>query len=135
MPFALKVWDFMVGAFKVIKTVGAFIFDIVEYITRPDGILAKIIKFVVGTVFAIKKGIKWLIGKSGKDNIKALCMYLAGDTIGLLLHAALGAIKKFWRWLKTTKLMKVILNIIDAITGFFKMFGEMWDNFKKIPWS
>lgn len=51
-------------------------------------------------VLWLKDSISFLIEKSGKSKIDLLCMWLAGDTIGLAIHAIAGLVKTIWGWLK-----------------------------------
>ena len=126
--FAKGILGFAQGVWSVISTVGSFLIDVIGWLTSPDSIIAGILRFVFTLYRWFKKTIKWMIGTTGSDSLKAACMFLSGDKIGLALHAIIGIVQKVWAWFKKTKTMRVIMNIINAITGFFKMFGEIWDN-------
>ena len=65
---------------------------------------------------------------AGKSSIDALCMMLSGDLIGMVIFGLIGAIRGMWRWLKRTKLFRIFTGVIDAIVGFFTMWGKFYWN-------
>lgn len=132
LRFAGKVWEFLKSAWEIVQKVGGWIFKGIEWLTNPKGPIAKAIIGIVKTVMWLKKGIKNLIGKSGRANIETFCMFLAGDYIGLALRAAMGVAKRVWSWMKTTKIGKFIINLINAIVGWYIMEGKLVWNVLKI---
>lgn len=118
---AKSVFSFLSAAWRIVSTVGKFLFDIVEYITRPTGIIGKTILTVLKYGMAIKSGIVKLIKTTGKSSVDTLCMFLAGDYIGIALHATIGMLGKFWQWLKGFGLFRRIVGLIKTIL----LFGEM----------
>ena len=120
--FAKGAWSFISGVFSVVKTVGVALFNVVEWITRPEGILAKALVFGFKTVMLVKKFITKLVKARGQSGIDTFCMFLAGDYLGLAIHALAGFVRNAWRWLVTTRPFKVLMNAIKS----FLLFGEMW---------
>ena len=137
--FASQAWDFLSGLWEGVKMVGGLIFKVVDWITNPKGIISK---FIVGTIkmfFMIKSAIKQLMKATGKSNIDILCMFLAGDTIGLALHAIAGGLIVFWKWIRDTKFMRWIMGIINAfvVVGklIFSMGTVVWRSLKNGMWE
>lgn len=54
---------------------------------------------------------------AGKSDIDIFIMFLAGDMIGIAIHAIAGIVIKIWNWLKNTKLVKMVFGIVKAIIG------------------
>ena len=85
--FVSKLVKFAVGLWKVINVVGKYIVKLVDKITDPDGVIVGFVTKVVKLFFELKNKIKELMKLSGKNTIDVLCMFLSGDTIGIVLAA------------------------------------------------
>lgn len=94
--FAKGAWGFIKKAFDVIVTVGKTVFNIVEYLTKPEGPIAKIINLCIRGYFMFKSMLKWIFKATGKDSIDMLCMFLSGDTIGIIFSLVGGLVKRAW---------------------------------------
>jgi len=114
---AKTIWGFLKMAWGIASFVGKILFNVVEWLTRPDGWVVKAIKWVVGAFLWIKGLIKSWMKESGKSNIDIFCMFLAGDMIGIALHAIAGLVVKLWKWLKNTKVFKLVFGLIKFIAG------------------
>jgi hypothetical protein len=102
-------------------TVGKYIFDAIAWITDPDGKVAGFIRTVVKTVFTIRKWIKEMVKKSGKSGVDTLCMFIAGDYLGLALNACAGLAVKAWEWLRETKFFKWIIGMVKMFLAIGKL--------------
>ena len=121
-----SIWDFVKGLASGIYAVGKFLFNAIEWITRPKGPIAKFVKFVATVFLAFKAGLKKLMKLTGKSNIDVLCMFLAGDTIGIALHAVAGCLKGIWNWFKKTKVMKMIIGLVKMYLAVGKLIFSMY---------
>lgn len=134
--FALK---FVVGLAKGLFTVGKFLFNAIDWLTRPKGPIAKFLKFVLSVFLAFKAGLKKLMKLTGRSNIDILCMFLAGDTIGLALHAVVGCLKGIWDWFKKTKFMKMLIGLIKMYLAvgklIFSMYTVVWRSLLAGMWQ
>lgn len=124
--FAKESWDMLKKVFVASVEVGKMVFNAIEWITNPKGILASTLRFLIGTFFAIKKGIKKLLVVSGRDSVDLFCMFLAGDYIGIAVRMAGAAIVKMWHWFRTTKLMKIMLGITKTLVKFGEIYLLFW---------
>ena len=75
----------------------------------------------IKTFLMVKTALKKLMQATGKSSIDILCMFLAGDTIGLAIHAISGGLMVFWKWIRDTKFMKWLLGIVNAFVGVGKL--------------
>ena len=114
---ATKALDFLSGLWNILSSVGKFLFNLVEYITNPDGWIVKSVTWVIKSFLAVKDWIKKLMQVTGKDNIDILCMFLSGDMIGIALHAIGGALVKMWRWLKHVRLFRLYFGYMKSVIG------------------
>ena len=121
--YALK---FLSGAWTAITTIGKYLYTAIEWITRPKGPIAKFVKFVATLFLAFKSGLKKLMKATGRSNIDILCMFLAGDTIGLALHAVVGCLKGLWDWFKKTKFMRMLIGLIKMYLAVGKLIFNMY---------
>lgn len=128
VSFAKFTWKVLKGVWEIVSTVGKTLFNIINWITSPEGIVAGAIRFIIKTYMAFKKGLKWLLKMAGKSSIDALCMMLSGDLIGMVIFGLIGAIKGMWRWIKRTKLFRIFTGVVDAITGWYIMWGKILFN-------
>ena len=119
--FASKALGFIQGVGSILFSVGKFLFKVIDWITNPKGLLAKFIVSAIKLFLAFKKGLKALMKATGRNSIDILCMFLAGDTIGLALHAIAGAVKLAWDWLKKTKFFKMVMGIIKTVIAIGKL--------------
>ena len=119
--FALKAVGFLQGLFSILMSVGKFLFKAIDWLTKPTGPIAKFIVFVIKTFLAIKAGIKSLCKATGKSSIDVLCMFLAGDMIGLALHAMAGAVKLAWDLLKKTTVFKFLTGLVKMMVSIGKL--------------
>lgn len=119
---ATKVLGFLKTCWNIIFTVGKFLFNAIDWLTNPKGWIANAIRTFVGAVFAIKRWIKDMVKKSGKNGLDALCMFIAGDYIGLAIAVASAYVKKAWDFLKNTKLFRFIRMVVGALVAFGKLY-------------
>ena len=96
IDFAKGAWEFIKKAFDVIVTIGKGVFNIVEYLTKPEGPIAKIINLCIRGYFMFKSVLKGIFKATGKDSIDMLCMFLSGDTIGIIFSVVGGLVKRAW---------------------------------------
>ena len=122
---ASTAWGFIKSVWGVVSWVGSKLFAVVEWITNPDGVIAKFVVQVVGTFLQVKKHITDMIKASGKDSIDALCMFLSGDLIGLFFHYITGVLVKTWEWLKELPLFKKVTSIIKAVGRALYLIGRL----------
>ena len=94
------------------------------WLTDPEGVVAKFIMFSVKTFLWIKKMIKKMVVASGKSSIDALCMLLAGDMIGLAIHAIKGGLKTIWNMIKNTPTMRIVMGMVNAVVAVGKLIGS-----------
>lgn len=121
--FAEKAWGFLKMVWDVIVSVGGWIYKFVEYITNPDGWIVKTVIFIVQCVMAVKRWIKKLMKATGRDDIDILCMFLAGDMVGIAIHAIAGMCVKLWNWIKNSKLIRITLGVVKAVC---KLYAMIW---------
>ena len=119
--FASKALSFVTSVGKILFTIGKFIFKAIDWLTKPSGPIAKFITTVVKTFLAIKGWIKKMIKASGKDGLDALCMFLAGDYIGMALSVASAYAIKAWDFLKNTTLIRFVRQLIKSLVAFGKL--------------
>ena len=100
---------------------GKFLFDIIEYVTRPHGWIVNTVIKLVKMFFKVKGWISKMMKAAGYDSIDAFCMFLAGDFIGLAIGNISGAVKNLWTWIKTSPL---IAKLMGMVKGFLKI-GEL----------
>ena len=128
LSFAGKVFNFLQGLASVLFKVGKWIFNAIEWLTNPKGPIAKFLVFSIKMFLAVKAGIKKLVKATGKSSIDVLCMFLAGDTIGLAIHAIAGAVKMVWEWLKKTKFIQFVTGLVKSIIAIGKLiFTRLFD--------
>jgi phage-related protein len=119
--FVKGALKFVTGLWNIIVLVGKTLFTWIEKITNPEGFLAKFIVGVVKTFIAIKRGIKDLMKAAGKNSIDILCMFLAGDMIGIIIASISGLMGKLWMWLKKTKVVSFIVGIVKSVLAIGKL--------------
>lgn len=66
-------------------------------------------------IMFVKGVIKDLIKKTGKDSVDVLCMFLAGDMLGIAIHAIGGLVVKMWRYIKDVGLFRMIFGLVKAL--------------------
>lgn len=123
-----KVWSFIKGAWNVLSYVGKFLFNAIEYVTRPEGWIAQTVVRTIKLLLAVKKWIGKMMKAAGKDSIDIFCRFLAGDWIGVAIHTIAGACVKFWRWLRDTPVFRLLLGILKGviqIIGFIAKSGTL----------
>lgn len=121
---ASHIWEFIKGAWNVISTVGKFLFDVVKWLTDPDGWIAKVIMFVIRTFMEIKRGISKMGEVSGyADNIDMLCMFISGDMIGIAIHFIVGIVRKLWDYVRREGIVKTMINLVK---GLLKLHVMIW---------
>ena len=123
--FASKALGFVVGVGKVLFSVGKFLFNTIEWITNPKGILARFIVGAIKLFLAFKNALKKLMKATGRSNIDILCMFLAGDMVGIAIHAIAGAVKLTWDLLKKTKFFKFVMGIVKTVIAIGKLIFSM----------
>ena len=119
--FFKRAYETIKSIFGVIFTVGKFIFKTVEWLTKPSGVIAKVINFCLKAYFLFKKILKWIFKATGKNSIDMLCMFLSGDTIGLAIAMIGGLVKRAWQFLKNLHIFKLIFAYIKAVFTVWKM--------------
>ena len=100
VSFATSVFEFLKGAWSVISTVGVFLFKAVAYLTNPKGIIANTIRFLVDTYLMLKRYMKRIMKIAGKNSLDALCMFIAGDYLGIAIAMIGGWVKIAWNYVK-----------------------------------
>ena len=121
MSFAAKAFGFLKGLASVLFKVGKWLFIAIDWLTNPKGPIAKFIVFVIKTFLMVKAAIKKLVKATGKSSIDVLCMFLAGDTIGLAIHAISGSLVTLWEWLKKTKFIQFVTGLVKSILAIGKL--------------
>ena len=76
---------------------------------------------MVKSFFEIKKWIGKMMQAAGKDSIDVLCMFIAGDMIGIAIHAIAGMVVKAWNWLKNLKFFKIAFGIMKGVVKIYGM--------------
>jgi hypothetical protein len=134
-----SVYSFVKGIAMGLFTIGKFLFNAIEWVTRPKGPIAKFLKFILTVFLAFKAGLKKLMKATGRSNIDVLCMFLAGDTIGIALHAVVGCLKGIWDWFKKTKLMKTLIGLVKMVLAvgklIFSMYTVVWRSLLAGMWQ
>lgn len=137
--FSKKLLGWLKTAWKVVSTVGGFIFKAVEWLTRPNGVIATAIKVAWWWVKNVIGGINVLIGKTGQDNIDAFCQFLSGDYIGLVISIWKRQIPRFGMWIYNTflklapRLVKVLVLGLNMLgTWQLKALEGLWDFAKSV---
>ena len=125
VKFAKGAWGFLKGVASVLFTVGKYIFKAIEWITNPKGMVAKFVVGVVKAFLFIKGLIKQMMKATGKSSVDVLCMFLAGDFIGIALYTLAGMIGKLWKWIKNTKLMKMVMGMVNTVGAVGKLIFDM----------
>ena len=110
---------------EITKTVGGALIKVVDWITNPKGIIVKSVVFIIKLVGMIKSGIKKMLKATGKSSIDILCMFLAGDWLGIAIHTIAGLCIKLWHWIRDTKFMRIVMGIVNAITAVGKLIGNL----------
>lgn len=123
--FASKALGFIQGVGSILFSVGKFLFKAIDWLTNPKGILARFIVSAIKLFLAFKKGLKALMKATGRSNIDILCMFLAGDMIGIALHAISGAVKLAWDFIRKMKFMLLIQGLIKTILAVGKLIFSM----------
>ena len=117
---ATNALGFLKTCWNVLVVVGKFLFNAIDYLTKPSGPIAKFIVSVIKTFVAVKKWIKKMIKMSGQNSVDALCMFLAGDYIGMAISIVGAYVSKAWDYLKNTKLIRFVRNLIGSLVAFGK---------------
>ena len=120
-----KVWGFLTGLWSIITTVGKFLFKVIDYITNPDGWIVKFVMWVIKAFIAIKSWINKMFEVAGKDSIDAMCMWIAGDNIGYVMHLIAGMIMSFWNWLKKKGVVKFAIGLVKGLLAVGKMIATI----------
>lgn len=135
---SIATWglNFLTGIWNMLLFVGEKLFKAIDWITNPKGILARFFVGAVKLFLAFKAGLKKLMKATGRNDIDILCMFLAGDMIGLAIHAIAGALKTFWDWLKTTTFFKLVIGLVKTIVAIGKLIGNigtaLWESIKSV---
>jgi hypothetical protein len=72
----------------------------VAYLTNPKGIIANTIRFLVDTYLMLKRYMKRIMKIAGKNSLDALCMFIAGDYLGIAIAMIGGWVKIAWNYVK-----------------------------------
>ena len=62
-----------------------------------------------------RKFIVKMMRAAGQSTMDMLCMYIAGDYIGMAFHVIVGAVKNIWEWMKKHGIMRCIVAMIKAV--------------------
>ena len=116
-----SIWSFIKGVVSIIWTLGKFLFKWIKKITDPDSWLVKAITWVIKAFLAFKGWISDLMKATGKDSIDILCMFLAGDMIGIAIHAIAGLVIKLWNWIKNQKFFRIAFGLVKAVVKIYAM--------------
>ena len=134
--FATHALGFLTGVWNILLSVGKFLFKAIDWITNPKGIVARFLVACVKLFLAFKSGLKKLMKKTGRNSIDILCMFLAGDMIGIAIHAIAGALKSLWDWLKKTMFFRMIIGYIKTLIAIGKLIGNigaaLWQSIKSV---
>jgi hypothetical protein len=133
--FASKALGFIQGVGSILFSVGKFLFKVIDWITNPKGWLAKFIVTTIKLFLAFKRGLKKLMKATGKSSVDILCMFLAGDMIGIAISAIGGAVKLMWDWLKKTKLMRIVMGLVNMAVSFAKVLANWYTLVPKMLWG
>ena len=113
--------EILTPIWEVISTVGGWIWDAVAWLTDPDNFIGQAILWIVTLKLRIKTAIAKVMKIGGASSIDFLCMWLAGDTIGMALHFIFGMVKMAWDWLKDKGVVKMAINLVKALFNIQKM--------------
>lgn len=116
-----KSIEILTPIWEVLSTVGGWLFSIIEWITNPDNFIMRAITGIVKFVFKVKSFIKDMMKAAGASTIDVLCMWVAGDMIGIALHTIVGSVKKTWDMIKDKGPVKLMLKLIKFVLGIHKM--------------
>ena len=123
VSFAKKAIDILRPIWTCLKFIGGILFKLVEWLTNPDNFIVNAITAIIKMVLMFKGFLKSMMKAAGKNSIDILCMFLAGDTIGIALHTAIGMIKSLWNYMQKKGIIKKIKNLFKE---FPKVLVMIW---------
>ena len=129
--WALWIFDHAGQIWEWIKKISVWLFNFIADITSPDGWISKFINSVVDLFKKIAGYIKYIHKVTGKDAIDLLCLYLAGDTIGMLWVMLKTFAVWIWDWFKKTKFMRIVFGIINCLANIGEIIAGLWDALKE----
>lgn len=119
--FCKKAIEVLTPIWEVIKTVGVWLFDFINWITDPDNFLAQTIYWGFKIYYKVKGFIKDMMRAAGQNTMDILCKFLAGDTLGIAISFITGMVKSFWNYLKKKGAVKIMLKVLKVVMGIHKM--------------
>ena len=132
---ALSIWEFLKGVWKVLSTVGTWLFKWIEKTTAPEGPVARFISKLVAVVTKVTKLIWKLCKAFGYSSVDILCMVIAGDWYGLMFAMIGGMCVKFWNWVKRIPPFSTFIAIIKAVLAIIKMICNLGKELVSALWQ
>ena len=117
MSFIHTTVDILKAVGSVVFNIGKVLFKVVNWITDPNGYIAKALVFTVKAFLEVKRFIKKMMKATGKNNIDILCRFIAGDTIGIAISMIGGMCIKAWRWFAATKFGRFVVGLIKSLVS------------------
>ena len=130
VSIAKTALGFLTGLGSVLFTVGKWIFKAIDYLTNPKGPIAKFLVTAFQLFLTFKRELKKLMAATGRNSVDILCMFLAGDWIGIALHVIAGKLVQIWDYLKRKPFMRKIIGMIMTLADFGKLF---WNYVTVVP--
>lgn len=123
--FVGKAIEFLTPVWECLKTVGGWLFSILDWLTDPENWIVRTVWWIVDKLLLLRKWIKNLCRAAGKSAVDTLIMFLTGDWIGIAIAAISTLCMKFWNFLKERGIVKVMIKLVKAIIGINKMILEL----------
>lgn len=120
-----KIWS-------VVSSVGSGLFEFIDWLTDPDGWIFQTIHAIIGLILVARKWINDMMGVAGQDTVDMLCMWLAGDWIGIAYNAIKGMLLKFWEHIKDSKFVRWVKGLCNGVRFVKRLIWDMpialWDS-------
>ena len=126
--YAKKAIEILTPIWNCLCFIGKVLFRVVKWLTDPDNFIVKAIGKIISLVLMFRGFLKKMMKAAGKSSIDILCMFLAGDTIGIALHTAIGLLKTLWNYVEKKGIIKKIKNL-------FRQFPKLYLMIWAIPWT
>ena len=121
--YAKKAIEILTPIWNCLCFIGKILFRVVKWLTDPDNFIVKAITAIIKMVLMFKGFLKKMMKVAGKSSIDILCMFLAGDTIGIALHTAIGLLKTIWNYVQKKGIIRKIKNLFKQ---FPKLYLMIW---------
>ena len=132
---ATKGWEFLKGLWDFLKWIGGALYNVVKWLTDPDGFVVKTVWTIVKAVMWVKSTITGLVKQAGYDSVDAFCMFLAGDFLGLALRAIAGLVVKLWNWIKKFKFVRMVFGLVKGYIKGMMMIYKLPLTFADSIWK